>query len=161
MGSRVWTLTQTEDTLWYHVYKNKESPGKGDDKIGRAVVSVQGENEAEMKFKGMLKKEEEEEPVAVTSVQDNEEEMLRDYFQLNVKLEDLYKEWGDADPHFRRIADIFSGQYFVYLHMHDYPYCTVITKPIFTLLHIVLSPLRCANAPSGPHRMPVFNYLHL
>lgn len=133
MGSRVWTLTQTEDALWYHVYKNKESPGKGDDKIARAVVSVRRENEAEMKLKGTLKKEEEEEPVAVTSVQDNEEEMLRDYFQLNVKLEDLYKEWGDADPHFRRIADIFSGQYFVYLHMHDYSYCTVITKPIFTL----------------------------
>ncbi|KAK5923898.1 hypothetical protein CgunFtcFv8_000826 [Champsocephalus gunnari] len=68
---RVWTLTQTDDTLW-----RKRSP------------------------------------VAVTPVHQDtkeEEEMLRDYFQLNVKLGDLYKEWGAADHHFKHIADIFTG----------------------------------------------------
>ncbi|XP_035512952.1 N-glycosylase/DNA lyase [Morone saxatilis] len=109
MGGRVWTLTQTEDSLWYHVYNNQEWQGEGSDRKRRAGVSLQMENKSGKKFKGALKKEEEE-PVAVTSVQDTEEEeMLRDYFQLNVKLGDLYKELGAADPHFKRIAYIFSG----------------------------------------------------
>ncbi len=71
---------------------------------------LQMENKSEKRLKAALK-EEEEEQVAVTAVRDTEEEeeMLRDYFQLNVKLGDLYKEWGAADPHFKRIADIFTG----------------------------------------------------
>lgn len=110
MGGRVWTLTQTEDTLWYHVYKNQERPGEEDDKIGIVAGSPQVENKTEKRFKGMLKKEEdEEEPVTAVHGSVEETEMLRDYFQLNVKLEDLYKKWGDADPHFRNIADIFTG----------------------------------------------------
>ncbi|XP_034393844.1 N-glycosylase/DNA lyase isoform X2 [Cyclopterus lumpus] len=112
MGGRVWTLTQTDDTLWYHVYKS--SAGQGEVRDGererkrRAGASLQVENK--------LGKEE---PVAVTPVQDTEEEkemmeeeeeeMLRDYFQLKVKLGHLYKEWGAADPHFQSIADIFTG----------------------------------------------------
>nr|XP_046251790.1 N-glycosylase/DNA lyase [Scatophagus argus] len=110
MGGRVWTLTQTDETLWYHVYKNQNRHGEGSDGKRRAGVSLQMENKSEKQFKGTLKKEEEE-PVAVALVQDTEEEeeMLKDYFQLNVKLEDLYKEWGATDPHFKHIADIFTG----------------------------------------------------
>nr|XP_033484732.1 N-glycosylase/DNA lyase isoform X1 [Epinephelus lanceolatus] len=109
MGGRVWTLTQTDDTLWYYVYRSQSMPEDGSDRKRRAGVSLQMENKSEKRFKGVLKKE--EEAVAETSVQDTEEEeeMLRDYFQLNVKLGDLYKEWGAADPHFKRIADIFTG----------------------------------------------------
>ncbi|KAK9514841.1 hypothetical protein VZT92_025528 [Zoarces viviparus] len=110
MGGRVWTLTQTDETLWYHVYTSSDRQGQAavGDRKRRAGVSLQ--NKPEMRFKGAPKKEEEE-PVAVTPVQDTEEEeeMLRDYFQLNLKLGDLYKGWGAADPHFQRIADIFTG----------------------------------------------------
>lgn len=114
MGGRVWTLTQTDDTLWYHVYKShhdRPEEGSSSDRKKRAGVTLQNEIKSEISFKRALKKEEEEEPVAVTPLQDmKEEEMLRDYFQLNVKLGDLYKEWGAADPHFKHIADIFTGQ---------------------------------------------------
>uniref|UniRef100_H3DKM8 N-glycosylase/DNA lyase n=1 Tax=Tetraodon nigroviridis TaxID=99883 RepID=H3DKM8_TETNG len=71
MKGRVWTLTQTEDTLWFHVYENQERQSKTQDR--------------------------------------EEKEMLRDYFQLDVNLGDLYKKWGDADPHFRSIANVFTG----------------------------------------------------
>uniref|UniRef100_A0A3Q3XQN2 N-glycosylase/DNA lyase n=1 Tax=Mola mola TaxID=94237 RepID=A0A3Q3XQN2_MOLML len=111
MGGRIWTLTQTEDSLWYHIYKNKESSLEdGSDRMRRTGVSVQIESKPENRIKGAPKKDDEE-PLAVTSVQDTEEEkeMLRDYFQLNVKLQDLYREWGDTDPHFRHIAHIFTG----------------------------------------------------
>lgn len=113
MGGRVWTLTQTDDTLWYHVYKNhdrQEERSSSDRKRRAGVTLLQEESKSEMRFKGALKKEEEQEPLAVTPPQDTEEEeLLRDYFQLNVKLEDLYREWGTADPHFKHIADIFTG----------------------------------------------------
>lgn len=104
----MWTLTQTDDTLWYYVYK-KQDRQEGSDRKRRASVSLQKENKSEKRFKGALKKE--EEPVSVT-VQDTEveEHMLRDYFQLSVKLDDLYSDWGAADAHFQHIADIFTGE---------------------------------------------------
>ncbi|KAM6982467.1 LOW QUALITY PROTEIN: N-glycosylase/DNA lyase [Tautogolabrus adspersus] len=108
MGGRVWTLTQTDDTIWYHVYNTQDSQGVRSDRKRKTNASLQTENKK--RFKGAVKMEEEE-PVAVTleNNTDEEEEMLRDYFQLNVRMGDLYKEWGAADPHFKRIADIFTG----------------------------------------------------
>lgn len=108
MGGRVWTLTQTEDTLWYHVYRPQDGQVEAGDRKRRAGVSLR--KSEERVNKGAMKKEEEE-PVSVTSVRDTEEEeaMLRDYFQLNVNMGDLYLEWGAADPHFRDTAEIFKG----------------------------------------------------
>lgn len=105
----MWTLTQTDDNVWYHVYKNQDRQEEQRVRKRRADDSLQEQSKPEKRFKLALK--EEEELVAVTVDQDTEEEnMLRDYFQLNVKLADLYREWGTADPHFKRIANIFSGQ---------------------------------------------------
>ncbi|KAM4563509.1 N-glycosylase/DNA lyase isoform 1-T2 [Odontesthes bonariensis] len=111
MRGRVWTLTQTDDTLWYQVYTNQGEQKEGGDNKRRAGVSLQEGNRAEKKrFKDAPWKDEEE-PLAVTTEQnsDVEADMLRDYFQLHVKLGDLYKEWGAADCHFKQIADIFTG----------------------------------------------------
>lgn len=105
MGGRVWTLTQTDDTIWYHVYKSQDR-----EVDLRRTAPLHLDAKPAMRLKGAIK--EEEETVGKTLVQDTEEkeeETLRDYFQLNVKLEDLYKEWGAADPHFKRIGDIFTG----------------------------------------------------
>lgn len=38
-----------------------------------------------------------------------EEQLLRDYFQLDVKLVDLYREWSNADQHFNHTGNIFTG----------------------------------------------------
>ncbi|XP_069580136.1 N-glycosylase/DNA lyase [Brachyistius frenatus] len=108
MGGRVWTLTQTDDTLWYHVYKKQDKQEMGGDGNKGAGVSLLQESKAEKRFKGAVKKEEDE-PLNVTLVERVEEDMLRDYFQLDVKLVDLYKEWGEADCHFKHIANIFTG----------------------------------------------------
>ncbi|XP_047438711.1 N-glycosylase/DNA lyase [Mugil cephalus] len=107
MGGRVWTLTQTDDTLWYHVYKNQREE---DDRKRRTGISLQEEDRTTKRLKGVVKKEEAE-PLAVSSVQNHnvEEELLRGYFQLDVRLGDLYREWGAADSHFKYIADIFTG----------------------------------------------------
>lgn len=96
----MWTLTQTDDLLWYHVYTNQKKQGGGDHK--RTTASVQEENRAEERY----------EPPAVTDEKQStmEAEMLRDYFQLHVKMEDLYKQWGAADSHFKKTADVFTGK---------------------------------------------------
>ncbi|RVE70710.1 hypothetical protein OJAV_G00067240 [Oryzias javanicus] len=99
MGGRVWTLTQTDDQLWYHVYANQKKQGGGDHK--GTTASVQEENRAEERF---------EAPAVMDEKQSTmETEMLRDYFQLHVKMEDLYKQWGAADSHFKKTADVFTG----------------------------------------------------
>ncbi|XP_061760233.1 N-glycosylase/DNA lyase isoform X2 [Nerophis ophidion] len=102
IGGQVWTLTQTEDILWYHVYQ------RNDRHVDTGVGPI-GENKSQIRFRGVVKKEEEE-AVAVTVQNDKKEEvMLRDYFQLNVNLKDLYRKWAATDPHFKQIADIFTG----------------------------------------------------
>ncbi|XP_041861061.1 N-glycosylase/DNA lyase isoform X1 [Melanotaenia boesemani] len=109
MGGRVWTLTQTDDTLWYHVYANNEKHKERDDKK-KVCVPLPEENRTEKKCKGALIKEEGElQPITAEHNDDVEAEMLRDYFQLHVKLRDLYKDWGSADCHFKKTAEIFTG----------------------------------------------------
>ncbi|CAJ1084944.1 N-glycosylase/DNA lyase [Xyrichtys novacula] len=111
MGGRVWTLTQTDDTVWYYVYNTHEEQREKRDRVrGAGGDPSQLENKPCKSFKGAVRKIEEE-PLPVTALKntEEEEELLRDYFQLNVQLGDLYKEWGAADPHFKGIADIFTG----------------------------------------------------
>lgn len=38
-----------------------------------------------------------------------DEDILTDYFQLGINLEDLYKKWAKADEHFDRISKQFTG----------------------------------------------------
>ncbi|KAI5815424.1 DNA glycosylase [Pyronema omphalodes] len=37
------------------------------------------------------------------------EDLLRDYFQLDISLSSLYQKWASADPHFQRISTSFGG----------------------------------------------------
>lgn len=121
----MWTLTQTDDALWYHVYKEPDRKRK---------ANISTESKSRKRFKAV---EEEEEPEAV------EEKLLRDYFQLSVKLGDLYSDWGAADPHFRRIADTFTGQCQCCRHIQS------LLLPRLTRL--VPSSPRCAAAAPGTH----------
>ncbi|KAM9272185.1 N-glycosylase/DNA lyase [Cariama cristata] len=80
LGGRVWTLRQDRDRLWYTVY---------------------GEEEEE---------EEDGCPAEVAKPDGTEtDQILRDYFQLDVGLPALYRAWGAADPLFRKVADDFPG----------------------------------------------------
>ncbi|KAM6121313.1 N-glycosylase/DNA lyase [Pterocles gutturalis] len=53
---------------------------------------------------------EDEHPTEVTKLDGAEtDQILRDYFQLDVGLPALYRAWGAADPLFRKVADDFPG----------------------------------------------------
>lgn len=120
----MWTLTQTDDTLWYHINTNQDKQRGRGGKQKRAGVPLQEENRTVKRFKDAPSKVEEESAAGnAEQKSDVEEEMLRDYFQLQVNLGDLYKEWGAADDHFKQIADIFTGQCIVdNAHMYVYVY---------------------------------------
>lgn len=36
---------------------------------------------------------------------------LRQYFQLDVSLAQLYRHWSSVDPHFQKVAQKFQGEY--------------------------------------------------
>ncbi|KAM6325550.1 N-glycosylase/DNA lyase [Podargus strigoides] len=50
-------------------------------------------------------------PTGVTRTDGAEtDQILRDFFQLDVGLSALYRAWGSADPLFRKVADDFPGE---------------------------------------------------
>ncbi len=108
MRGKVWTLTQTEDTLWYYVYSHQINTGTEN----RQKWKVEEEEQllGKMSKRKTDLKQEEVGLCTVMSEPDNKvEELLRDYFQLGVKLGDLYRDWSTVDPHFKHTADIFTG----------------------------------------------------
>ncbi|XP_030641131.1 N-glycosylase/DNA lyase [Chanos chanos] len=110
MGGRVWTLTQTDETLWYYVYCQRKNQGTENGRKRRAGVELEASGK---RLKGNLEVKEEAKETrlgVVTSEHERkEEELLRDYFQLSVKLSDLYKEWGSVDQHFKHMSNTFTG----------------------------------------------------
>ncbi|XP_064930787.1 N-glycosylase/DNA lyase [Columba livia] len=87
LGGRVWTLRQERDRLWYTVYEEEEEDGDAcPDKDGDVCPTGAAEPDS-----------------AET------EQILRDYFQLDVGLPALYRAWGAADPLFRKVAKDFPG----------------------------------------------------
>lgn len=92
MGGRVWTLTQTDNALWYFIYKTQQES---------THMRWIPEETSETKMNRNLKNE--------PYIYEEEEKLLRDYFQLNVNYGELYTEWAARDLHFKTIADTFSG----------------------------------------------------
>ncbi|NXF48889.1 OGG1 lyase, partial [Oceanites oceanicus] len=82
LGGRVWTLRQDRDRLWYTVYGEEEEEEEEDGRPAEAAKPDGAETD----------------------------QILRDYFQLDVGLPGLYRAWGAADPLFRRVADDFPGE---------------------------------------------------
>lgn len=93
MGGRVWTLTQTDNALWYFIYKTQQES---------THMRWIPQETSETKMNRNLKNE--------PYIYEEEEKLLRDYFQLNVNYGELYTEWAARDLHFKTIADTFSGQ---------------------------------------------------
>ncbi|XP_027569723.1 N-glycosylase/DNA lyase [Pipra filicauda] len=83
LEGRVWTLRQDRDRLWYTVY-GEEDEHKEEERGGCPAKAA--------KLDGA-----------------ETDRILRDYFQLDVSLSALYREWEAADPLFRKVAEDFPG----------------------------------------------------
>ncbi|XP_077678889.1 N-glycosylase/DNA lyase isoform X2 [Eretmochelys imbricata] len=102
LAGRVWTLRQTEERLWYN-----GSPGGGGGGGKAAAQRPRGRScspgEA-TRGAGSLKA-----PARAAPGSCDAQQILRDYFQLDVGLAGLYEAWGAMDPHFRKVAANFPG----------------------------------------------------
>ncbi|XP_069499352.1 N-glycosylase/DNA lyase isoform X2 [Ambystoma mexicanum] len=141
-AGRVWTLSQTDDRIWYMVYGNSTNAHK-EEKASATDIKPIGNAKLNPKRKGAraqkntvqeshdikpeslcqqtpIKEEEEETPRIIKPEPEVklfggegdvnvEQEILWDYFQLNINLVNLYKQWSASDPHFEQVAHTFPG----------------------------------------------------
>ncbi|KAG0000529.1 8-oxoguanine glycosylase ogg1 [Entomortierella chlamydospora] len=83
LGNRLWRLQETEDGFQYRTFRPSPTAA------------------------GALEQEELEKQQKEHMKQD--EEFLRDYFQLDVPLTELYIKWSNADANFKAKAPLFPG----------------------------------------------------
>ncbi|XP_068763178.1 N-glycosylase/DNA lyase isoform X2 [Struthio camelus] len=112
LAGRVWTLTQAGGRLWYMVYGEDEEEEAED---GRPATPAPERCRPEQPPASGRRNPESPraqddggaEPPGPPGAETDG--ILRDYFQLDVGLPVLYRAWGAADPHFRRVAADFPG----------------------------------------------------
>ncbi len=112
LSGQIWTLKQTDTKILYQVHDTKGN-------IPGAVIKSEPLSEAKPgRSKGNSVKQFKEEAGvgAATPVYEIKSEegnsctdILTDYFQLNVSLESLYKQWQAADGNFCQVAADFPG----------------------------------------------------
>ena len=103
LADRVWTFTQTDDKLLYKVYhKTKNKPN-----FNSATQSKKYKSPKLASLGGESLNV--SEPLGQGHTCDNDEAILRDYFQTDVSIVDLYKKWSKADAHFEKVANSFQG----------------------------------------------------
>ncbi|XP_018431607.1 PREDICTED: N-glycosylase/DNA lyase [Nanorana parkeri] len=116
LHGRVWTLTQKDDRLWYAVYPNtEEEEGKSDKGTQKKATKrkLQKTNYGAINTED-IKQEEDDGwtniPISIDSKDCKKDgEMLEDYFQLHLSLRELYRQWGESDANFQKVAREFSG----------------------------------------------------
>ncbi|XP_053326074.1 N-glycosylase/DNA lyase [Spea bombifrons] len=118
LHGRVWTLTQTDEHIWYTVYDHENSSMGDVTKKAKRDSKSRGKRKEPYRPPKTIKPEhikQEDGPAEAfqTSIHDRDckkdEEVLRDYFQLGVSLKDLYQRWGKSDPNFQKVAQNFPG----------------------------------------------------
>ncbi|XP_078517978.1 N-glycosylase/DNA lyase isoform X2 [Lissotriton helveticus] len=135
LAGRVWTLTQKDDHIWYRLYNKDEKANNEEKPVLTCVKSARKRKqpkttaktvpdvseikietpcqtrvkEEETETKTILKEEPEEKFFEGGEDLKKDQEVLRNYFQLDVSLAALYKQWSAADPHFEQVAHTFSG----------------------------------------------------
>ncbi|XP_065051498.1 N-glycosylase/DNA lyase-like isoform X2 [Rhopilema esculentum] len=97
IGKRVWFLKQTSEQIFY------KSFGKRTDVLPFHIEKREEHD--------LTSSKQQETSVGQEDVLNNdlEEAILRDYFQLDVDLERLYKSWSKNDEVFNRLANNFGG----------------------------------------------------
>ncbi|XP_063797054.1 N-glycosylase/DNA lyase [Pseudophryne corroboree] len=110
LHGRVWTLTQKEEHIWYTVYPNT---GEDDSKPQKAAQKRATKRKFPHTTPDSVKtetiKEEVVEDFHLNADYRKDCETLQDYFQLHVCLRELYRQWGESDKNFQKVAKDFPG----------------------------------------------------
>ncbi|XP_053576953.1 N-glycosylase/DNA lyase isoform X2 [Bombina bombina] len=118
LKGRVWTLTQTDEHIWYTVY-TKDDYVEGDETLAatkkkRRLNPKKNKSPTKLLNTKQIKQDKDESSQNIEladndKVSTKDPDILRDYFQLDVTLSDLYQQWGKSDPHFKEVSKHFSG----------------------------------------------------
>lgn len=111
IAGRVWTLTQSEEQLWYTLHEEEKEEDRREE---------EGLSEPPVKKSRKQLHPETSRPTGTTGRSGGEQvrgvdgldpsQILRDYFQLHVSLSALYQGWSYTDAHFRNVAVKFPGR---------------------------------------------------
>eukprot|EP00112_Aurelia_sp_Birch-Aquarium-sp1_P025719 Seg8715.1 transcript_id=Seg8715.1/GoldUCD/mRNA.D3Y31 product="N-glycosylase/DNA lyase" protein_id=Seg8715.1/GoldUCD/D3Y31 len=102
-GHRIWFLKQDDEKIFYKSFAKDEEMRTA--KSERLELETEGQGGVSQHLKnGLLQN-------APAQLPDNEDEdlFLKDYFQLNVDLESLYKQWSKNDQLFNKLSSNFGG----------------------------------------------------
>ncbi|XP_073526667.1 N-glycosylase/DNA lyase [Phyllobates terribilis] len=109
LHERVWTLTQKDGFLWYTVYP---SPETTDSQCEEEVRRRPRKRKLPHTVSDTVKQENEElsgDLVSPSADCKKDSDILQNYFQLHVSLNELYNQWGESDKNFLKVAKEFPG----------------------------------------------------
>lgn len=112
---RVWTLTQTEELLWYtlHEEEKEEASSAAEDGLSEPPLK-KGRRQLHPDMSRADMSERSGDRLTGEQIRGMDgldpSQILRDYFQLHINLPALYQGWAYSDLHFRDIAFKFPGR---------------------------------------------------
>jgi N-glycosylase/DNA lyase len=98
LKGKVWTVSQDEQNILYRVYEPQKD----------VEITSTAKNKSDKKAKKKYDNSSDVRIGTLVSTEDNDS-ILRDYFQLDVDLLKLYSRWSELDPYFSRISKLFPG----------------------------------------------------
>ncbi|XP_022085165.1 N-glycosylase/DNA lyase-like isoform X2 [Acanthaster planci] len=128
LSSKVWTLRQNEDEILYQVYEDSSSSLEDSEK--EEILEEQKPEKDRQKEDHIVtgknsksnhtRNNSKQENVAITNIEEEKigdgistdamfSSILKDYFQLNISLEKLYKTFKAADANFTKVCPGFPG----------------------------------------------------
>ena len=106
VGDRIWILKQDADQLYYKsigaLYDHSQNASVDNNQLCDKSILAKSSKGYTAESTSNL------EPL-VDDLKNNEEEVLKRYFQLNVDLEGLYDVWSKNDQMFNRLSHNFGG----------------------------------------------------
>ncbi|PSN32041.1 hypothetical protein C0J52_23774 [Blattella germanica] len=116
-AKRIWIISQDEDNILYRVKTNLVSDNTDvceNIKLIESKKLTQETNGRKKKGKNkhLCEKVDSEENIngsEISSGMKLEDSLLRQYFRLDVSLEEKYAQWSKSDPHFKEASKKFTG----------------------------------------------------
>ncbi|KAG8127884.1 hypothetical protein E2320_014777 [Naja naja] len=113
LAGRVWTLTQSEEHLWYTLHEEeKEDGGRDEEGLSEpALKKSRKQTQPEPNRPGTSERSGSHLSGELARAIDGltPSQILQDYFQLHVNVSALYQGWSYVDSHFREIGVKFPG----------------------------------------------------
>ncbi|XP_070586798.1 N-glycosylase/DNA lyase-like isoform X2 [Erythrolamprus reginae] len=111
LAGRVWTLTQSEEHLWYTLHEEeKEDGGREEEGLTEPPLKKsRKQTQPEPNRPGTSERSGGLLPLARGTDGLTPSQILQDYFQLHVNVSALYQGWSYVDSHFREIGVKFPG----------------------------------------------------